>query len=99
MSKMADLYYRMFGRRKAYRGVFQDGSGNLTPQGRAVLSDLARFCRVSQSSVTVSPISRTIDTHATMVAEGRREVFNRLQYYLNLSDDQLMQIKERSDET
>jgi len=98
MSKFHDLYYRMIGRRKAYRTAFLDDQGNLTRHGRVVMEDLARFCRARQSSVTVSPISRTVDTHATMVAEGRREVFNRLQYYLNLTDDQLMQIKERADD-
>ena len=98
MSKLHDLFYRMLGRRKAYRAAFLDDAGNLTPAGRAVMADLARFCRAYQSSVTVSPISRTVDTHATMVAEGRREVFSRLQYYLNLTDEQLMQFKERAED-
>jgi len=88
----------MFGRRNAYRACFCDRDGNLTGAGRAVLEDMERFCRANQTTVVVSPVSRVIDTHATMVAEGRREVFNRLKYYLNRTDEQLLQIKERSDE-
>jgi len=97
-NKFTDLFYRMTGRRNAYSSCFRDRDGNLTTAGRQVLQDLRRFCRVDQSTVVVSPVSRVIDTHATMVAEGRREVFNRLQYYLNLTDEQLLQIKDRSDE-
>lgn len=98
MSKLSDLFYRMTGRRNAYRACFFDRDGKLTTAGQLVLDDLARFCRVHQSTVVVSPVSRVIDTHATMVAEGRREVFNRLHYYLNLTEDQLLQIKERGNE-
>lgn len=98
MSKFTELFYRMTGRRNAYRACFFDRDGNLTPAARLVLDDLKRFCRTNQSTVVVSPVSRVIDTHATMVAEGRREVFNRLHYYLNLTDEQLLQIKDRSDE-
>lgn len=98
MSKILDLFHRMTGRRNAYRACFYDRDGNLSKAGRMVLEDLQRFCRVNQSTVVVSPVSRVIDTHATMVAEGRREVFNRLHYYLNLTEEQLAQIKDRSDE-
>lgn len=98
MNRAIELFHRMFGRRNAYRACFSDRDGKLTSAGRAVLEDLERFCRANQTTVVISPVSRVIDTHATMVAEGRREVFNRLKYYLNLTDEQLLQIKERSDE-
>lgn len=100
MSQFTDKINRMFRLKAAYQTVFT-GKGRMDKDAalRVVVGDLERFCRVSQSSVVVSPISRTVDTHATMVAEGRREVFNRIAYYLNLSDDQLNQMKERADET
>ena len=98
MNKAIELFYRMTGRRNAYRACFCDRDGKLTKAGRLVLEDLQRFCRTNQSTVVVSPVSRVIDTHATMVAEGRREVFNRLHYYLNLTDEALHSIKDRSDE-
>lgn len=91
---------RMLRLRKAYRTLFR-GDGGMDPQQAAaiVLEDLTRFCRVNQSSVVVSPVTRQVDTHATMVAEGRREVFNRCTFYANLTEDQIMQLKEQSDET
>lgn len=98
MAKLFELWHRMTARRSAYRGCFLDAGGNLTAKGRLVIDDLERFCRVNQTTVVVSPVSRVIDTHATMLAEGRREVFNRLRYYLNLTEEQLNQIKDRSDE-
>jgi phosphohistidine phosphatase SixA len=97
-NKFTELFYRMTGRRNAYRACFLDRDGNLTKAGRLVIEDLQRFCRTHQSTVVVSPVSRVVDTHATMLAEGRREVFNRLHYYLNLTEEQLLQIKDRSDE-
>ena len=84
---------------KAYR-VALAGEGGMDRQHalHVVLLDLAKFCRARQSTVVVSPISRTVDTHATMLAEGRREVFNRITQYLNLSEDQIMQLQERANE-
>lgn len=85
----------MFGRRSAYRSAFLNGQGQLTDAGERVMADLAKFCRVRESITVVSPITRTVDTHASMQAEGRREVFNRLAYYLNLSEQDIFQLMER----
>lgn len=88
----------MFRRRAMYRAAFLDRDGQMTEAGRAVVADLARFARAFQSTAVVSPVTRTVDTHATMLAEGRREVFNRLIYYLNLSESQIYAILERENE-
>jgi len=85
----------MFARRRAYRALFLDAKGKMTPAGEAIVADLARFCRVHTSTTVVSPVTRTVDTHASMQAEGRREVFNRLTYYLNLTEQQIYQMMER----
>lgn len=53
--------------------------------GQEVLEDLARFCRANQS--TFHP-----DARAHAVAEGRREVWLRIQSHLQLSDEQLWQL-------
>lgn len=55
-------------------------------QGRRVLKDLARFCRANETCFHADP-----RVHA--VAEGRREVFLRIQQYLNLSPDDLAKLK------
>ncbi|SDV49198.1 Bbp19 family protein [Chitinasiproducens palmae] len=95
MSVFTDRIRLLLGRRKAYAGCFLDERGGLTESGRAVMADLRRFCRVETSSVTVSPVSRTVDTHATMVAEGRREVYNRLLNVLHLTEYDIHNLVDR----
>lgn len=63
-------------RRTAYVKTF------LNPYGDEVLRDLARFCRAHQSTFHT-------DARAHAVAEGRREVWLRIQQHLQLSDDEL----------
>ena len=66
-------------RRTAYVKTF------LTPFGQEVLADLAKFCRAHETCFHM-------DARAHAVAEGRREVFLRIQRHLNLTDDQLWQL-------
>ena len=63
-------------RRNAYTKTF------LTPYGQEVLEDLSRFCRANESTFNADP-----RLHA--VAEGRREVWLRIQKHLQLTDEQL----------
>lgn len=63
-------------RRTAYVKTF------ISPMGEEVLRDLAKFCRAHQS--TFHP-----DERAHAVAEGRREVWLRIQQHLRLTDDEL----------
>lgn len=83
----------IFRRRMAYRHLFQSG-----PAADIVLSDLAKFCRAYKPTTVVSPVSRQVDPIATAIAEGRREVWLRIQGHLHLSDDVVMNLKEHSDE-
>jgi len=70
------------GRRTAYVQTFRG------PSADVVLADLAKFCRARES--TFHPDARV---HA--LAEGRREVFLRIQNHLQLSDDQLLDLYGR----
>lgn len=63
-------------RRNAYVKAFSN------PNGDVVLADLAKFCRAHDSTFHV-------DARAHAVAEGRREVFLRIQKHLQLTDEQL----------
>ena len=54
------------------------------PMGEAVLADLSRFCRATES--TFHPDARI---HA--VLEGRREVWLRIRAYLDLDDETLLE--------
>jgi hypothetical protein len=63
-------------RRHAYNVTFR------APLGEEVLRDLARFCRAHESTFHPDP-----RLHA--VAEGRREVFLRICYHMNMTPDEL----------
>ena len=64
-------------RRTAYIRVFLNNAF-----GKEVLEDLARFCRANESTFHADP-------RAHAVAEGRREVWLRIQRHLQLTDEQL----------
>lgn len=81
------LYELFWNKRKAYRAVFGGADG------RRVLADLREFCRADSSCVVVGKDGK-IDTHATVLAEGRREVWLRITETLNLTDEQLLKLKE-----
>lgn len=76
MSKAAEAQRFLAERRTDYARTFD------TPHGAKVLADLAKFCRAQES--TFHPDARV---HA--VAEGRREVWLRIQQHLNLSEEDL----------
>ncbi|NHC63184.1 hypothetical protein [Paenalcaligenes suwonensis] len=80
------------GLRSRYRRVFDGRDGD------AVLADLAKFCKVGRSSVATSRITGAVDTHATMLAEGRREVFLHIAKVLRMTDEQINEIMEREHE-
>ena len=85
-----NLFTRLWNRRNHYRAVFHSEAG------MKVLADLREFCRADTSCVVVSKDGK-IDTHATLLAEGRREVWLRITETLNLSDDALLKLKEIDD--
>jgi hypothetical protein len=89
-------YLRFWNLRAAYRAVFRKHSTD--PRHlRPVLDDLREFCRADTSCVVVAKDGR-IDTHATAVAEGRREVWLRITQTLNLSDETLQAMKDNEHE-
>jgi len=86
----------LFKRRQNYRRLFLDGTGNVNPSAEIVLADLKRFCWVETSTVVVSPVTKTIDPLAMAMAEGRREVWNRIQQYIQMADGDIAHLKEDS---
>jgi hypothetical protein len=67
-------------RRTAYVHTFR-----VNAFGPEVLQDLAKFCRAHET--TFHP-----DARAHAVAEGRREVWLRIQKHLQLTDDELFSL-------
>lgn len=91
---LSDRLRRKLSRRLSYKDCFLTPGGELTDAGRAVIKDLARFCGPYRSSIQTSPITRTVDPIATGVAEGRREVFNRIMAILKVTEDQILKEDE-----
>jgi hypothetical protein len=89
------LFLKFWNLREHYRSVFWRGDTR-EDHLRAVINDLREFCRADQSCVVVAKDGH-IDTHATAVAEGRREVFLRITQTLNLSDETLQRFKDQED--
>lgn len=80
MSEWLDkVKQRLFERRYAYQQTFKG------PLAEVVLKDLSRFCRAHESTFHA-------DARAHAVAEGRREVWLRLQNHLRLTPDQLWEL-------
>ena len=65
-------------RKRAYQFTFSEEN----VYAQAVLKDLAKFCRATDSAFHEDP-------RAHAVLEGRREVWLRIQNYLQLSPDEL----------
>ncbi len=69
-------------RKQAYQLVFQWAQ----PADRLVLEDLAKFCRANESCVVPG------DHDRTLVLEGRREAWLRIQQHLGLAEEQLLEL-------
>lgn len=85
---------RIINRKTSYRRIFQDASGNISPDAEIVLADLRRFCRATSTTVMVSPISKQIDPIAMAMAEGRREVWLRIMAHLHIDEKQVFNLEE-----
>jgi hypothetical protein len=84
-------------KKQAYRRTFMDANGDLSPEAIVVLDDLRKFCRATGSTAVVSPVSKTIDPLAMAMAEGRREVWNRIQAHLYVNEKQVFELQEKAD--
>ncbi len=94
---MNALISRILNRKRAYRRLFLDEDGKPNVDAEVVLADLKKFCRAMSSTAMVSPISKTVDPMAMAMAEGRREVWNRLMAHLHIDDKVVAQLKDTDD--
>lgn len=87
------LYLKFFNLRESFRAVLW--KNDTRPRHTAaLLDDLREFCRAETSCIVIGKDGR-VDTHATAVAEGRREVYLRIMQTLNLSDEVLLKMREQ----
>jgi hypothetical protein len=93
---MNKLLQRLQRRKYAYRRLFLGDDGP-SADGQIILTDLAKFCKATQSTVVVSPISRQVDPIASAMAEGRREVWLRIMAHLHIEDRVIFNLNEEVD--
>lgn len=74
-----------------------DAEGRIHPSAEMVLADLKRFCRATSSTMVISPVSKSCDPIAMAMAEGRREVWMRIQAHLHLDEKTVFNLQEPSD--
>lgn len=88
------LWIHFWNLRESARALFE--RRDATPaQARPILDELREFCRADVSCVVVAKDGR-IDTHATAVAEGRREVWLKINQILSLTDEQINKLKDEN---
>lgn len=87
---------RLRRRATAYQQCFLGDRGEPHRAGGLVLADLRRFCRATAPAVQMAPDGR-VDPLASMLAEGRREVWLRIAKHLNLTDREIHQLTEDED--
>lgn len=90
---MLDRAMQLLNRSNAFKRCLMD-NGKLTPNGKAVLKDLATFCKAHESSYRLSPVTKTIDPLVMAVNEGRRDVWLRILWYLKIDEADLINLKE-----
>lgn len=84
-------------RRNAYRRLFLDGYGKLTPDAEMVLYDLARFCR-AQSTPAMFDKADRLDEGNTMRAVGMQDMYKRIVQQLTLDEREELRALQRQQE-
>lgn len=92
---LSDLLQRILRKRQSYRRTFDIEDRDV----QRVLADLRKFCGVERAVYRVSPVTRTLDANATMVAAGRLEVWQRIQGFLQVNDSDLFKLQEHEEST
>lgn len=83
--------------RAAFRRILGDEppreAGELTADAKRLLHAMSLFCHANESCVVVGKDGH-VDTHATLLAEGRREVFIEMRRAMNVTDEELFALRD-----
>jgi len=69
---------------KAYKNLFLNEEGDLTPDAEIVFEDWINFARVKKGLFDRSLFNNAVEVEAGLIREGRREFFNRIWTYLEM---------------
>ncbi|MCW5623327.1 MAG: hypothetical protein KIT73_01245 [Burkholderiales bacterium] len=88
---------RALRRKRSYQATFLNKEGDPHSPAADVLADLAKFCRAHRTTAVFSSIRGVFDPYASARADGRREVWLRIQSHLRLNDRQLERIQDHAE--
>jgi hypothetical protein len=95
VKEVTERVRRLLRRMHDYAACFKTSPrGELTDSGARVLADMARYCGAYDTTVKVSPISRSIDPLASAVAEGRRQAYLYLLKNIRLDPEAILTTME-----
>jgi hypothetical protein len=80
---------RLHSKHLAYVRTFCGDNGRLHLSGERVLADLKRFCGINRAGIVVSPITRTVDSHATAYQAGLRDAFLHITKVLDVDPNEI----------
>lgn len=78
----------LFKKSRAYKALFNKEN----VYAKEILKDLRKFCRADAPTFTPG------DPHMTSLLEGRREVWNRIMKYIDISEEELKRIDKEMEE-
>jgi hypothetical protein len=88
MNKRQQTLHR---KRLAYLRTFCNAEGIPHEEGRRVLADLKRFCGINRGGLVISPVSRVVDSHATVYRAALRDAYLRIVGFINLDEDEILE--------
>jgi hypothetical protein len=77
---------RLKRKRLAYLRTLCDEGGKPHQEATIMLRDLKRFCGINKGGIVVSPVTRNVDSHATVYRAGMRDVYLRIAGMINLDE-------------
>lgn len=87
---------RLKRKRLSYLRTLCDEQGHPHPEAAIMLRDLKRFCGINKGGIVVSPVTRIVDSHATVYRAGMRDVYLRIAQMINLDETDLGDSDDRS---
>lgn len=85
MNKQQQVAHR---KRLAYIRTFCGEGQDIHLEGKRVLADLRRFCRINRGGLVISPKAGMVDPYATVYAAGLRDAYLRIIGFLELDEAQ-----------
>lgn len=77
--------------KRAFDTIFLDGDGKPRPEAQVLLGLMRDFCHADTATMHYAP-NGTVDPLASAAAEGRRDVWRLFQFYLQVSESELVDI-------